>query len=129
MTGSISEVSSTSTLRRLSRTQRPTMASESLTMIASEPRWPAGDSSVATSDMGRLRDILVGRGCIGRGCIGGGLIGEAPVGARSLRPAAGERQEDVVQGRHVHREPGDSATPGVDLVQQTADASLSLIHI
>src|SRR5664279_68444 len=104
MTGSISEVSSTSTLRRLSRTQRPIMASESLTMIASEPRWPAGDSSVATSDMGRLRDILVGRGCIG-----GGFIGEAPVGARSLRPAAGERQEDVVQGRHVHREPGDSA--------------------
>src|SRR6478609_9194266 len=96
MTGSISEVSSTSRFRRLSRRLRPTMAPTWVIIVGVLILSPSTGSARVISDMDGL---LVGL----------------------IRGPSGQGQEDVVEGGLMNGEGAHPARARVDLVQQSPD--------
>src|SRR6476469_11006344 len=105
MTGRISEVSNTSTLRRLSRRLRTIIVAESPSRFGCRISPAAAES--------RLRSVTAMSDMCWLLLCGGG--------AGRRRDMAGQGEEDVVERRLVHDERGHGGTIGIDLVEHAAD--------
>src|SRR5262245_8836583 len=119
MIGSISAVSSASTVRHEIRRERPAMVSESARTERRADSARGAALTMAMSDTGGLLFWTAGAQTAGV-AVG---VGVGASGFRFLTAGgtAGEGEEDVVEGGAVQREPPHRPVVGVDLVEQPAD--------